>query len=183
MCVRFFFLGGGGYQDGRPDQSVNKGYKLYSGTRYVAIWTPSFSFIFRPITLLLERETENLIPVFGLSCCNIPHTVHFIRRLCRRVCTCFLRHNQHYISHIMLCRAPDNFWVQCVFTPWFLTQCWFSNFKKYFHPLYFFAMLKRKITVLKCRIWISFGVIFIIALFMLVVTCYYLLLYFSINWP
>ena len=25
-------------------------------------------------------------------------------------------------------RAPDNFLVQRVFTPWFLTQCWFSKF-------------------------------------------------------
>ena len=47
--------------------------------------------------------------------------------------------------HVLLTfslRAPDNFWVQCVFTPWFLTQCWFSIFQWYFHPLYFFAMLK-----------------------------------------
>ena len=41
-------------------------------------------------------------------------------------------------------RAPDNFWVQCVFTPQFLTQCGFQNFKWYFHPLYFSAMLKRE---------------------------------------
>ena len=39
-------------------------------------------------------------------------------------------------------RAPDNFLGQRVSTPWFWTQCWFSKFQWYFHPLYFFAMLK-----------------------------------------
>ena len=37
-------------------------------------------------------------------------------------------------------RASDNFLGQRVFTPWFWTQCWFSKFQWYFHPLYFFAI-------------------------------------------
>ena len=44
-----------------------------------------------------------------------------------------------------VCRALDNFWAQCVFTPYFFTQCWFSNFQVVFSPLYFFAMLEREI--------------------------------------
>ena len=37
-----------------------------------------------------------------------------------------------YTSHLsMTGRAPDNFWVQCVFTPIFI-QCWFSNFQMVF---------------------------------------------------
>ena len=39
---------------------------------------------------------------------------------------------------VKVSRAPDNFWVQRVFTHWFLTQCWFSNFQLYFHPHIFF---------------------------------------------
>ena len=51
-------------------------------------------------------------------------------------------------------RAPDNFWVQCVFTPYFLTQCWFSKFQVVFSPLYFFAMLKREVHVLRFLVYI-----------------------------
>ena len=55
------------------------------------------------------------------------------------------------------------------------------KFQKVFSPPVIFRNAEREgITVLKCRIWISFGVILIIAL---VVTCYYLLLYLSIYWP
>ena len=55
------------------------------------------------------------------------------------------------------------------------------KFQKVFPPPVIFRNAEREgITVLKCRIWISFGVILIIAL---VVTCYYLLLYLSIYWP
>ena len=55
------------------------------------------------------------------------------------------------------------------------------KFQKVFSPLVIFRNAEREcITVLKCRIWISFGVILIIAL---VVTCYYLLLHLSIYWP
>ena len=47
------------------------------------------------------------------------------------------------------------------------------KFQKVFSPPVIFRNAEREgITVLKCRIWISFGVILIIAL---VVTCYYLL--------
>ena len=52
-----------------------------------------------------------------------------------------------FLAQQRLYRAPDNFWVQRVFTHWFLTQCWFSKFQWYFHPLpiYFFAMLIRAV--------------------------------------
>ena len=43
----------------------------------------------------------------------------------------------NFIPHWL--RAPDNFWVQCVFTPWFLTQCWFSKRKVVFSPPIFFC--------------------------------------------
>ena len=39
-----------------------------------------------------------------------------------------------FLAQQRLYRAPDNFWVQRVFTHWFLTQCWFSKFQWYFHP-------------------------------------------------
>ena len=52
------------------------------------------------------------------------------------------------------------------------------KFQKVFSPTVIFRNVEMEgITVLKCRMWISFGVILIIAL---VVTCYYLLLHLSI---
>ena len=94
---------GWGYQDGRPDQSVNKGYKLYSGARYVANWAPSFFIYLLLVNAFIGKRNREFNPRLGIviqayiyvritgvcTCCNIPHTVHFIRRLCRRVCTCF----------------------------------------------------------------------------------------------
>ena len=49
---------------------------------------------------------------------------------------------KQHSRYLLWTRAPDNFLVQRIFTPWFLTQCWFSKFQWYFHPLYFLAMLK-----------------------------------------
>ena len=43
--------------------------------------------------------------------------------------------------HIQINRAPDNFWVQCVFTRNFWLNTDFQNFKWYFNPYFFFAML------------------------------------------
>ena len=55
------------------------------------------------------------------------------------------------------------------------------KFQKVFSPPVIFRNAEREgITVLKCRILISFGVILIIAL---VVTCYYLLLHLSVHVP
>ena len=55
------------------------------------------------------------------------------------------------------------------------------KFQKVFSPPVIFRNAEREgITFFKCRIWISFGVILILAL---VVTCYYLLLHLSIYWP
>ena len=53
------------------------------------------------------------------------------------------------------------------------------KFQKVFSPPVIFRNTEREgITVLNCRIWISFGVILITAL---EVTCYYLLLHLSID--
>ena len=56
--------------------------------------------------------------------------------------------------------------------PNFLLNADFQVQKVFSPPVIFHNAEREGITVLKCRIWISFGVILIIAL---VVTCYYFL--------
>ena len=63
----------------------------------------------------------------------------------------------HFISFSMVyIRAPDNFWVQRVFTHWFLTQCWFSKYQWYFHPYIFSQCWKGTTLLFWCKLCLFF---------------------------
>ena len=53
-------------------------------------------------------------------------------------------HRNKHLNTISPFRAPDNFWVKCVFTPYFLTQCWFSKFQVVFSPPIFFRNAEKR---------------------------------------